>query len=83
MPTTEYPFSWQMYSTVNPGTYTGTTGDGSHRELGLDGLPLITRAVAYNDEVPRLLCEQHPDLESVARSDAEDGLSDHEIDYQC
>lgn len=83
MPTVEYPFSWQMFSTVNPGTYSGTTGDGSERDLGLDGLPLITRAIAYSDDVPGLLCDKHPDLVSVARSGVEEGLAAHEKVYQC
>lgn len=83
MPTTEYPFSWQMYSTVTPGTYTGTAADGSQRDLTLDGLPLVTRAIAYTDEVPRLLCARHPDLTSVTRSGGEDGLLDHQTEYPC
>ncbi|MDV7999895.1 hypothetical protein [Rhodococcus sp. IEGM 1408] len=72
-----------MFSTVDPGTYTGTASDGSERDLGLDELPLVTRAVAYSDDVLQLLCDQHADLASVARSGAEEGLLGHEKVYQC
>ncbi|MDV6300726.1 hypothetical protein R3P82_16575 [Dietzia maris] len=83
MPTVELPFSWQMFSAVDPGGYTGAAADGSERDLSLDDLPRITRAIAYSDDVPRMLCEQNPDLMSVARSGVEDGLLRHERVYPC
>lgn len=83
MPESEYPFSWQMYSAVESGHYTGTSTDGTARELSLDGLPIVKRAISYNDDVPRLLCDQNPDLQAVARVDVEQPLSDHEREYQC
>ncbi|MEB8326578.1 hypothetical protein NGF75_11365 [Dietzia kunjamensis] len=73
MPTVELPFRWQMFSAVDPGGYTGAAADGSERDLSLDDLPRITRAIAYSDDVPLMLCEQNPDLMSVARSGVEDG----------
>ena len=83
MPTVELPFSWQMFSAIDPGGYTGAAADGSERDLSLDDLPRITRAIAYSDDVPRMLCEQNPDLMSVARSGVEDGLLRHERVYPC
>ncbi|WP_188755502.1 hypothetical protein [Microbacterium album] len=36
--------------------------------MTVDHLPAITRAINYGETVPRLLCDEHDDIESIVRN---------------
>ena len=82
-PRFEYTFSWQMFSAVDIGSYTGVTHSGEDIELDLEGLPPIVRAVSYTDTTPRMLCARDPYLKEVVRRDAATALEGHEGVFTC
>lgn len=66
-PETELPLSFQMYSAVDLGEYTGTLADGSTVPLSLDALPPVTRGIGYGDDVPQEFCAANKELVSVQK----------------
>ena len=66
-PVSEYPASYQVYSTFAEPSYTGVTADGTRRDLDEDALPVVVRRVGTGDVVPDRLCDRHPDLVAVER----------------
>lgn len=66
-PTTELPASWQMYTSVQPASYSGTDGAGRHRDLDVDVLPPVLRSADIGKVLPLRLCAAHPDVVVVER----------------
>lgn len=83
-PVGEYRYSWQMYSTAGGSTaYVGVDADGRESTLSVSALPPVVRGIAYDDTVPRLLCERDDDLVAVVRVTGEPGLEDDAGRYAC
>ncbi len=68
-PVSERPASFQMYSATGTSRYTGVDRAGRSRELHVDDLPPVVRAIGTGRVVPDRLCSLHPDLVLVRRSD--------------
>ena len=69
--TSERPASWQMYSSTGVPSYTGLDRSGRERELDVDDLPPVLRAVDTGRVVPDRLCAQ-ADLVAVRRTGGAD-----------
>ncbi len=73
-PTSEYKFSWQMYSAASGGEYVGINGSGDEIPLKTSHLPIVIRGIGYGDTVPRILCKEDPTLMTVGRRMQGDAL---------
>lgn len=67
-PVSERPGSWQMYSAEPPVGYTGTDAAGRTRQLRVDQLPPVLRAVDTGRFLPDRLCDSDDDLVMVERT---------------
>ncbi len=67
-PVSERPASWQMYSAEPPVVYTGTDAAGRTRQLRVDRLPPVLRAVDTGRFLPDRLCTRDNDLVTVERT---------------
>ena len=67
-PFAQRPASWQMYSAEPPVGYTGTDAAGRTRQLRVDRLPPVLRAVDTGRFLPERLCDRDDDLVMVERT---------------
>ncbi|MGP4056078.1 hypothetical protein ACTWP6_14840 [Mycobacterium sp. 4D054] len=82
-PTTEFPFSWQMYSRASSIEYFGIDDAGEEIALSTEGLIPVLRGVAYDYSVPAMLCDANPELVAVQRRADDPELDDFTEFVSC
>lgn len=82
-PTTEFPFSWQMYSKAPSIEYFGIDGAGEEIAVSTEGLTPVLRGVAYDYSVPEMLCDANPELIAVQRRSVDPALQDFTEFVSC